>query len=91
MRYLRSILNTTNKITLALILSLAISSCSMMHEDMDGCEKDLRVRFCYDMNMDFIDIFTSPVKTVTLHAYNLNGDLVFNKTEKVSNIAANGG
>lgn len=43
------------------------------------------------MNMDFIDIFTSPVKTVTLHAYNLNGDLVFNKTEKVSDIAANGG
>lgn len=58
MRYLRSILNTTNKITLALILSLAISSCSMMHEDMDGCKKDLGVRFCYDMNMDFIDIST---------------------------------
>ena len=91
MRYLRSILNTTNKITLALILSLAISSCSMMHEDMDGCKKDLRVRFCYDMNMDFIDIFNSPVKTVTLHAYNPNGDLVFNKTEKVSDIAAAGG
>lgn len=91
MRYLRSILNTTSKITLALISSLAISSCSMMHDDMDGCKKDLRVRFCYDMNMDFIDIFNSPVKTVTLHAYSPNGDLVFNKTEEVSDIAAAGG
>ena len=41
--------------------------------------------------MKFADAFASQVKTVTLHAYNLNGDLVFKKTEKVSDIAAAGG
>ena len=91
MRYFKSVLNITTIAMLALLFTFAVSSCSMMHEDMSGCKKELRVRFVYDMNMKFADAFASQVKTVTLHAYNLNGDLVFKKTEKVSDIAAAGG
>ena len=71
---------------LALLLTFAVSSCSMMHDDMSGCKKELRVRFAYDMNMKFADAFASQVKTVTLHAYNRNGKLAFKKTEKVEAI-----
>lgn len=91
MRHFKSILNITTIATLALLLTFVVASCSMMHEDMSGCKKELRVRFVYDMNMKYADAFASQVKTVTLHAYNLNGDLVFKKTEKASDIAAAGG
>lgn len=91
MRYFKSVLNITTIAALALLLTFAVSSCSMMHEDMSGCKKELRVRFAYDMNMKFADAFASQVKTVTLHAYNRNGELAFKKTEKVSDIAAAGG
>ena len=91
MRHFKSILNISTIATLALLLTFVVASCSMMHEDMSGCKKELRVRFVYDMNMKFADAFASQVKTVTLHAYNLNGDLVFKKTEKASDIAAAGG
>lgn len=91
MRYFKSVLNITTIAMLALLLTFAVSSCSMMHDDMSGCKKELRVRFAYDMNMKFADAFASQVKTVTLHAYNRNGELAFKKTEKVSDIAAAGG
>lgn len=91
MRYFKSVLNITTIAALVLLLTFAVSSCSMMHDDMSGCKKELRVRFAYDMNMKFADAFASQVKTVTLHAYNRNGELAFKKTEKVSDIAAAGG
>lgn len=30
-----------------------MSSCSMMHDDMSDCRRELRVSFSYDMNMKF--------------------------------------
>ena len=34
MRYFKSVLNITTIAMLALLLTFAVSSCSMMHEDM---------------------------------------------------------
>lgn len=89
---IKSILNNNISIALHTALAiLALSSCSMMHEDMDGCKQELKVKFKYDMNMLFADAFDGQVKDVTLHAYDESGKLIFKKTESVSDINAHGG
>ena len=74
-----------------LALLLIVSSCSMMHDDLSGCQQELRVRFRYDMNMEFADAFAPQVKTLTLYAYSPDGALAFERTEKVADIVARGG
>lgn len=79
------------KILRLLALLLIVSSCTMMHDDLSGCQQELRVRFRYDMNMEFADAFAPQVKTLTLYAYSPDGALAFERTEKVADIVARGG
>lgn len=85
------ILNKMKVASMAMLLPIIACSCSMMHEDMDGCKQELKLKFKYDKNMKFADAFSSQVKTLSLHAYNKNGEMVFAKTEAVSDIEAAGG
>ena len=88
---LKSTLTTITVAALSLLLPPLVSSCSMMHDDLDGCKQELRVRFKYDMNMKFADAFSGQVKAVTLHVYDQSGRLVFKKTQSVDDIDAAGG
>lgn len=85
------ILNKMKVASMAMLLPIIACSCSMMHEDMGECKQELRLKFKYDKNMKFADAFSSQVKTLSLHAYNKNGEMVFDKTEAVSDIEAAGG
>ena len=77
--------------TAAAALLMATASCSMMHDNLDECTRELRVTFSYDMNMKFADAFPSQVKTVTLYAYDAQGKLAMQKTESTDDIKARGG
>lgn len=76
---------------LLLPLSMILVSCSWWHDDQEGCEATRRVRFVYDMNMLYADAFAHEVKTVTLHAFDSEGKLVYTKTAPTSEILANDG
>ena len=76
---------------LCAVLSLLLASCDYWHNDQEGCEARLRVQFVYDMNMKFADAFAHEVKTVTLHAFDSEGKLVYSKTEPAERILAEGG
>lgn len=74
-----------------LLLCMMMASCDYWHNDQEGCEAELRVQFVYDMNMKFADAFAHEVKTVTLHAFDSSGNLVYTKTEPAERIIADGG
>ena len=78
-------------LVLLIVVSTLMTACDYWHNDQEGCEARLRVRFVYDMNMKFADAFEHEVKTVTLHAFDENGKLVYTKTEQAARILADGG
>ena len=73
------------------VLLLLTASCSMMHDDREGCVQELRVTFSYDMNMKFADAFANEVKAVSLYAYDTGGRLAFHRTEPVADLLKRGG
>ena len=78
-------------LSLLIVVSTLFSACDYWHNDQEGCEAKLRVQFVYDMNMKFADAFAHEVKTVTLHAFDKTGKLVYTKTEPADRILAEGG
>ena len=78
-------------LSLLIVVSTLLSACDYWHNDQEGCEAKLRVQFVYDMNMKFADAFAHEVKTVTLHAFDKSGKLVYSKTESASQILADDG
>ena len=78
-------------LSLLIVVSTMLTACDYWHNDQEGCEAKLRVQFVYDMNMKFADAFAHEVKTVTLHAFDKNGKLVYTKTEPADRILADGG
>lgn len=74
-----------------MLVCVMFSSCDWWHDNQEGCEAKLRVQFIYDMNMKFADAFEHEVKTVTLHAFDKSGKLVYSKTEPADRILADGG
>ena len=76
---------------LSALLLVLLSSCSLMHDDLSQCRRELRVSFRYDMNMKFADAFANEVKRVTLYAYAADGSLAMQKTESARAITARGG
>ena len=79
------------RVFLLIVVSMLLSACDYWHDDLEGCEAKLRVQFVYDMNMKFADAFEHEVKTVTLHAFDKNGKLVYTKTEQAGRILVDGG
>ena len=78
-------------LSLLIVVSTMLSACDYWHNDQEGCEAKLRVQFVYDMNMKFADAFAHEVKTVTLHAFDKSGKLIYSKTEPAEQIIAEDG
>ena len=68
-----------------LMSSGIVASCDSFNEDLPECR--LSVKFKYDYNMEKVDAFATEVKTVTLYAFDENGNFVNQKTEQGERLA----
>ena len=55
---------------------------SVLNYDDGDCSIEYCVKFTYDYNMDGKDYFARDVKTVTLYAFDDNGNLAYQKVEE---------
>ncbi|MBD5225155.1 MAG: FimB/Mfa2 family fimbrial subunit [Bacteroidales bacterium] len=61
----------------ALMMAMAASSCNdLIYEDLDDCDRGLKVRFVYDYNMEFANAFPAQVHCLTLLVYDGAGKYV---------------
>lgn len=67
-----------NKSLILLIISLLLSSCSRIHEDMPRCE--LWLKFVFDYNMEYADAFYPQVKSVDVFVFDSDERLLFSKS-----------
>lgn len=63
-------------------ITMAVTSCDMMHEDTDDCPYGVYVKFKYDYNLQRADMFNDHVGAVTLYVFDEDGKLVKTQTEK---------
>lgn len=68
------------------MMTVALSSCDMMHEERDDCPIGLYVAFKYDYNLQRADMFNDHVGSVTLYVFDEQGRFV--KTQEESNTAS---
>jgi len=64
----------------AVLAALALSSCSMMTEDLSDCPTGLYVNFVYDYNIQQADMFKDHVGGLTLYVYDESDRLVASKS-----------
>lgn len=82
-RILTNIKKKASNLLLFTVFAGALASCDSVLDFNDGdCTAEYRVRFKYDYNMKFADAFANEVKTVTLYAFDKNGQFVYQKTEE---------
>lgn len=75
-----------NKILLFTVLAGAMASCDSILDFEEGdCSIEYRVKFKYDYNMAAngkgVNTFSEEVRTVTLYAFDNDGNFVYQKTE----------
>lgn len=87
----RQIISGLKALAAVMAMMFTVTSCGMMEDDQSDCPKQLRVNFKYDMNMKFADAFPNEVKTVTLYAFDKDGNLALQKLESVKDIENRGG
>lgn len=87
----RQIISGLKALAAVMAMMFTVTSCGMMEDDQSDCPKQLRVNFKYDMNMKFADAFPNEVKTVTLYAFDKDGNLALQKQESVKDIENRGG
>lgn len=81
-RIFTTIQKEANKILMLTVLAGAMSSCDSILDFEEGdCSIEYRVKFKYDYNIDKVDAFAQEVKTVTLYAFDDDGNFVYQKTE----------
>ena len=68
------------KSLLAMMATVALSSCDMMTEDLDDCPTGLYVNFVYDYNIQRADMFKDHVGAVQLYVYDESDVLVAQRT-----------
>ena len=69
------------------MVGILAASCDTIYEDEGDCTTYFRVKFTYDMNMNFADAFAHNVKSVTLYIFNGEGKLVNTLSESGSVLA----
>lgn len=73
---------------LTTVLAGAMASCdSVLDFEKGDCSIEYQVKFKYDYNMEKVDAFATEVKTVTLYAFDENGNFVNQKTEQGERLA----
>ena len=65
------------------VLGMTIVSCSdILDEEVVDCSVEYRVKFKYDHNMKNADAFSNEVRSVTLYAFDQEGNFVYQRTEQ---------
>lgn len=59
-----------------LTAAAGLSSCTMIQDDTDYCPNGLYVRFVYDYNLQYADMFKDQVGHITLYVYDEQGHKV---------------
>lgn len=81
-RIFTTIQKEANKILILTVLAGAMASCDSILDFEEGdCSIEYRIKFKYDYNIDKVDAFAQEVKTVTLYAFDDDGNFVYQKTE----------
>lgn len=79
------------KILTAVALLLTLASCdSVIYDDEGDCTVTYRLQFRYDWNMKFADAFPHEVTSVAVYAFDKDGTLVWQKTDKGDALAEDG-
>lgn len=75
---------------LAALFALFFSSCenSIIFDSEGDCGVQYRIRFKYDMNMEFADVFGREVTSIALFAFDENGILVYQGSESGDALSA---
>lgn len=73
-----------------LLTGISTSCDSFIYDDEGDCEVTYRLQFCYDMNLKWADAFANEVKSVHLYAYDTDGHLVWETTDKGAHLAQPG-
>lgn len=82
-RIFTTIQKTTSRFLLLPVLAGAMASCdSVLNYDEGDCSIEYSVKFKYDYNIEEVDAFSKLVRTVTLYAFDENGNLVYRKTDE---------
>lgn len=66
---------------LAAALAVAVSGCSLMHDDLEECPSGVDLRFVYDYNIDRADMFPAHVGAVTVYVFDEQGNFLTSKEE----------
>ncbi|MCD8294634.1 MAG: FimB/Mfa2 family fimbrial subunit, partial [Clostridia bacterium] len=73
------------------VCCLALCACnSLIYDDEGDCSTHYKVRFRYDYNMKYADAFAHEVSSVTLYLVDAEGNVVWQRTEEGSALAAEG-
>lgn len=87
-RIFTHIQKSAKSILLLTVLAGAMASCDSILDFEEGdCSIEYRVKFRYDYNMEKVDAFAQEVKTVTLYAFDKDGNFVYQKTEQGERLA----
>lgn len=76
----------------AVLMATAFTSCipSAIFDDQGDCSVHFKIKFRYDMNMEFADAFHSHVGSVTLYAFGEDGRLVWQNSESGDHLSQEG-
>lgn len=87
-RIFTNIQKSAKDILLLTVLAGAMASCDSVLDYEEGdCSIQYQVKFKYDYNMKKVDAFAQEVKTVTLYAFDEDGNFVYQKTEEGNRLA----
>lgn len=82
-RIFTNIQKEAKKLLLLTVLAGAITSCdSVLNYEEGDCSIKYSVRFKYDYHMKKVDAFAQEVKSVSLYAFDNEGNFVFQNTEQ---------
>ena len=88
-RIFTTIQKEAGRLMLLSILACAITSCDSILDFDDGdCTIEYRVKFKYDYNMKYADAFKNEVNTVTLYAFDDDGNFIYQHTEEGNKLKA---
>lgn len=86
-RILTTIQKNTSRFLLLTVLAGAIASCDSVLNYDEDCSTEYCVKFKYDYNMEEVDIFSQVIRTVTLYAFDDNGNLVYQNVDEGEQLA----
>ncbi|MDE6005992.1 MAG: FimB/Mfa2 family fimbrial subunit [Muribaculaceae bacterium] len=76
MKRIKTIYKSIALVALA-FASFVFAGCDRLHEDLQPCERGIRLKLYYDYNMKFADAFPSEVRNVSVYVFDpANGSVI---------------